>query len=150
MVGVFYLSITPLPVGLWLIITVYTGIGVSLMEQILFIGTLATFLLVVIVGLLLDLVLLPRRLKAGEKRITDYMLVDYYKTKYPLVTEEFMTKTKEEQLIENNQEIHELNKRLDDVERYTAGCIDKIDRILDKLNTPQPQGLMPDIKNHTM
>lgn len=33
--------------------------------------------------------------------------------KYPLVTLNFMLKTEREQNIENNQEIHEINKRLE-------------------------------------
>lgn len=35
--------------------------------------------------------------------------------KYPLVTLNFMLKSEREQNIENNQEIHEINKRLEDI-----------------------------------
>lgn len=36
--------------------------------------------------------------------------------KFPLVSPEFYKKTKTEQLAENNQEIHEINKRIDKLE----------------------------------
>lgn len=40
--------------------------------------------------------------------------------KYPLVTLNFMLKTEREQNIENNQEIHEINKRLECCKRTNS------------------------------
>lgn len=43
----------------------------------------------------------------------DIHIADKFSEKFPLVNPEFYKKTKIEQLVENNQEIHETNKRLD-------------------------------------
>lgn len=50
--------------------------------------------------------------------------------KFPLTTSEFIHKPLREQNVENNQEIHELNKRLDKMQYY-----------LDKLNVHQAMTL---------
>lgn len=42
---------------------------------------------------------------------------DKFLKKYPNVSELFINKTAKEQNIENNQEIHEINKRLDAIEK---------------------------------
>ena len=42
---------------------------------------------------------------------------DKFLEKYPNVSELFISKTAKEQNIENNQEIHEINKRLDSIEK---------------------------------
>lgn len=42
---------------------------------------------------------------------------DKFLEKYPNVSELFINKTAKEQNIENNQEIHEINKRLDAIEK---------------------------------
>lgn len=49
--------------------------------------------------------------KKNDTKITT-SLID----KFPLVSPEFYKKTKTEQLAENNQEIHEINKRIDKLE----------------------------------
>lgn len=41
----------------------------------------------------------------------------FYKKKYPLVSNDFINLSAEQQLIENNQEIHECNKRTDVLEK---------------------------------
>jgi len=43
--------------------------------------------------------------------------VDKFLEKYPNVSELFINKTAKEQNIENNQEIHEINKRLAEIEK---------------------------------
>ena len=43
--------------------------------------------------------------------------VDKFLDKYPNVSELFINKTAKEQNIENNQEIHEINKRLAEIEK---------------------------------
>ena len=42
---------------------------------------------------------------------------DKFLEKYPNVSELFINKTAKEQNIENNQEIHEINKRLSEIEK---------------------------------
>ena len=52
--------------------------------------------------------------------------------KYPLVTLNFMLKTEREQNIENNQEIHEINKKLfalDDSIKELLQAINKTDNM---------------------
>lgn len=59
-----------------------------------------------------------------DKEITNKFL-----DKFPLVSPEFMNKSVKEQNIENNQEIHEINKRLDNIEdaiRTYAKIIEKV------------------------
>lgn len=46
----------------------------------------------------------------------DNKMVNQFLDKFPLVSPEFYKKTKTEQLAENNQEIHEINKRIDKLE----------------------------------
>lgn len=46
----------------------------------------------------------------------DNKMVNQFLDKFPLVSPEFYRKTKIEQLAENNQEIHEINKRIDKLE----------------------------------
>lgn len=104
------------------------------MEQILLTQIVAVMLIVVIVGILVDLALLAVRLFPVSKKISTLM-IEYYKQRYPFVSEEFMLETQEQQLIENNQEIHELNKRVTHFEELTAGYKDKLDVILEKLST---------------
>ena len=47
----------------------------------------------------------------------DNKVIDKFLEKYPNVSELFINKTAKEQNIENNQEIHEINKRLDALEK---------------------------------
>lgn len=56
----------------------------------------------------------------------DRHIADKFLDKFPLVSPEFMNKSSKEQNIENNQEIHEINKRLDKMQFY-----------LDRLNLHQ-------------
>lgn len=60
----------------------------------------------------------------------DKHIADKFLDKFPLVSAEFMNKSSKEQNIENNQEIHEINKRLDKIQYY-----------LDKLNVHQSMTL---------
>lgn len=46
----------------------------------------------------------------------DEKIAEKFLDKFPLVSPEFYKKTKTEQLAENNQEIHEINKRIDKLE----------------------------------
>jgi vacuolar-type H+-ATPase subunit I/STV1 len=46
----------------------------------------------------------------------DEKIAEKFLDKFPLVSPEFYKKTKIEQLAENNQEIHEINKRIDKLE----------------------------------
>lgn len=108
------------------------------MEQFIFTGLLIAIVLIIGAGLLTDIILLKMACKRSEQRLQDFMLVDYYKLKYPLVTEDFLIKNQEQQLIENNQEIHELNKRVTELEDNITGAIDKLDVIINKLNNPNP------------
>ena len=46
----------------------------------------------------------------------DEKIAEKFLDKFPLVTPEFLQKNTKEQNIENNQEIHEINKRLEIIE----------------------------------
>lgn len=92
---------------------------------------LTTFLLIVITFVIL----------AGYKKFLDNNKDIYFKDKdtsittnlidkFPLVSSDFMSKSAKEQNIENNQEIHEINKRLDKIQYY-----------LDRLNVHQSMTL---------
>lgn len=65
----------------------------------------------------------------------DKHIADKFIDKFPLVSLEFMNKTSKEQNIENNQEIHEINKRLEKMQFY-----------LDRLNVHQSMTL-DEVKN---
>lgn len=65
----------------------------------------------------------------------DKDIANKFLDKFPLVSPEFMNKSSKEQNIENNQEIHEINKRLDNIQYY-----------LDKLNIHQAMTL-DEVKN---
>lgn len=60
----------------------------------------------------------------------DRYIADKFFDKFPLVSADFINKSSKEQNIENNQEIHEINKRLDKMQYY-----------LDKLNVHQSMTL---------
>lgn len=60
----------------------------------------------------------------------DRHIADKFLDKFPLVSPAFMSKSSKEQNIENNQEIHEINKRLDKMQFY-----------LDRLNVHQSMTL---------
>ena len=61
----------------------------------------------------------------------NYIDIKYFKEKYPLVSEEFMRKTEQEQLIENNQEIHKINIKNEQLEE----SIKKANNILERLQS---------------
>lgn len=88
----------------------------------------AAIFLIIIIGLLIDNILFKLAIETSNKKIADMFAqkvifntsndnkmskeqIDYYKHKYPLVTEEFLNKTPEEQLIENNFLLQEAKKR---------------------------------------
>ena len=48
--------------------------------------------------------------------------------KYPLVNTDFLNKTSKEQSIENNQEIHEINKKLEKLEELVEKVIENANR----------------------
>lgn len=50
-----------------------------------------------------------------KQRIVKISDSKYLKEKYPLVADDFINKREQEQLIENNQEIHEINKTIDEI-----------------------------------
>lgn len=92
---------------------------------------LTTFLLIIITFVIL----------AGYKKFLDNNKDIYFKEKdtsittnlidkFPLVSPEFMNKSAKEQNIENNQEIHEINKKLEKIQYY-----------LDRLNVHQSMTL---------
>lgn len=63
----------------------------------------------------------------------DEKIAEKFLDKFPLVSPDFYRKPQPEQLAENNQEIHEINKRLDDqdkriehLEKYVKNTLDKI------------------------
>lgn len=60
----------------------------------------------------------------------DRHIADKFLDKFSLVSPEFMNKSSKQQNIENNQEIHEINKRLDKMQFY-----------LDRLNVHQSMTL---------
>lgn len=66
----------------------------------------------------------------------DNSIIDKFLSKYPDVSPEFMKKGIKEQSIENNQEIHEINKRFDkndkDIEEL-KNTLNKVIEILDKM-----------------
>ena len=70
--------------------------------------------------------------KKNDTQITT-SLID----KFPLVSPEFYKKTKTEQLAENNQEIHEINKRIDKLEitfeELNKNIQKQLDAILEEL-----------------
>ena len=73
--------------------------------------------------------------KKNDTKITT-SLID----KFPLVSPEFYKKTKIEQLAENNQEIHEINKRLDLKDREIEELKANLQKIIDILEELQNNG----------
>jgi len=63
----------------------------------------------------------------------DIKLTQSFLDKFPLVSTDFMKKPQKEQLIENNQEIHELNKRVEHLEQYVVEINDRIQKQLDMI-----------------
>ena len=70
----------------------------------------------------------------------DNKMVNQFLDKFPLVSPEFYKKTKIEQLAENNQEIHEINKRLDLKDREIEELKANQQRIIDILEELQNNG----------
>ena len=71
-------------------------------------------LLIVLVGIIVFLIHSGFNINLFVKK--DIHIVDKFLEKFPLVKPEFMIKNTVEQNIENNQEIHEINKRLEIIE----------------------------------
>lgn len=67
----------------------------------------------------------------------DNKMVNQFLDKFPLVSPDFYKKTKTEQLAENNQEIHEINKRIDKLEitfeELNKNIQKQLDAILEEL-----------------
>lgn len=63
----------------------------------------------------------------------DEHIADKFLDKFPLVVPDFINKNLREQNIENNQEIHELNKRMEVLEAELS----KIQFLLSRLNVQQ-------------
>lgn len=91
-----------------------------------------TFIIVVVIAfiLLLGFINLLGNKKDIHFKDKDTSITSSLIDKFPLVSPEFMNKSAKEQNIENNQEIQEINKRLDNIQYY-----------LDKLNIHQSMTL---------
>jgi len=63
----------------------------------------------------------------------DNKMINQFLDKFPLVSPDFYKKTKTEQLAENNQEIHEINKRLDLLETNYAYISEQLKRIMGEI-----------------
>jgi hypothetical protein len=63
----------------------------------------------------------------------DNKMINQFLDKFPLVSPDFYKKTKTEQLAENNQEIHEINKRLDSLETNYAYISEQLKRIMGEI-----------------
>lgn len=63
----------------------------------------------------------------------DEKITEKFLDKFPLVSPDFMNKSNKEQSIENNQEIHELNKRVENLEEYVQALNTKIEKQLDMI-----------------
>lgn len=63
----------------------------------------------------------------------DEKIAEKFLDKFPLVSPEFMKKSAKLQNAENNQEIHELNQRLDRLEHYINTINDKVEKQLDMI-----------------
>ena len=91
-------------------------------------------LLFLIVGIALFLLHNLGGLKIFSKH--DNSMINQFLDKFPLVSPDFYKKTQKEQIIENNQEIHEINKRFDETDKHLndlAECIKKITEIIEEL-----------------
>ena len=63
----------------------------------------------------------------------DEKIAEKFLDKFPLVSPEFMKKSAKLQNAENNQEIHELNQRLNRLEHYINTINDKVEKQLDMI-----------------
>ena len=59
----------------------------------------------------------------------DTGIIDKFLSKYPDVKPEFITKSAREQIIENNQEIHELNKEMAELKASMQKVIDILEEL---------------------
>lgn len=84
--------------------------------------------------ILASVILLILLITLIAKKVKQFIEFRNIQDKYSLVTEEFIRKTKFEQLIENNQEIHALNVRLENYEDNIHNLKGKVDKILQKLD----------------
>lgn len=70
----------------------------------------------------------------------DNSIIDKFLSKYPDVTAEFMRKGIKEQNIENNQEIHEINKRFDKNDKDIQEIKETLDKIIQVIEEMQNRG----------
>lgn len=70
----------------------------------------------------------------------DNGIIDKFLSKYPDVTPEFMKRTLKEQNIENNQEIHAVNKRLDNSDKAIQEIKETLDKIIQVIEEMQKNG----------
>ena len=62
----------------------------------------------------------------------DEHIAEKFLEKFPLVSPEFINKSSKEQNIENNQEIHEINKRIDTIEANQKEILDLLAKLQNK------------------
>lgn len=87
---------------------------------------------VVLAGLFLLKELIYKGLQNKSLHITtnkDIEITKIFTDKFPLVHPDFMTKSAKEQNIENNQEIHELNKKVELMGEAIRGQANIIERL---------------------
>jgi len=70
----------------------------------------------------------------------DNSVIDKFLSKYPDVMPEFMKKTIKEQNIENNQEIHAINKRFDKNDADIAELKEAMQKVIQVLEELQKRG----------
>lgn len=92
---------------------------------ILFLLVVAVFLFLLHNGIGINLFI-----KKDEKIIDkEKAIIEKFLDKFPLVHPDFMTKSAKEQNIENNQEIHELNKKVELMGEAIRGQANIIERL---------------------
>lgn len=69
------------------------------------------------IAIIIAIVLIAYFIKEGFFKTKDSDITNNILEKYPDVTQVFASKSLKEQNIENNQEIHDINKRFDKLER---------------------------------
>ena len=84
--------------------------------------TINLFWIVVICAIVVLFYFLKECFFKGKDTLITTNIID----KFPLVAPEFMRKSTKAQNIENNQEIHELNKRIDALEESVKEKLDKL------------------------
>lgn len=62
----------------------------------------------------------------------DNSVIDKFLSKYPDVSPEFIKKDANAQNVENNQEIHEVNKRIDAIEANQQAILELLEKLQNK------------------